>query len=238
MPRILLSLAALVTFTLASQAMANDITPPSAPTNLTASGSEIGSGFGYAVVLTWSPSTDDSGVARYNIYYNRVMLMGSVTGTQATIYGMSSPCSAWTVTAEDAAYNDSPPSNVATVSRPICSVYDLATGVRHNYYPPDDVTELTRMGFPLQMWDTSGPNSDINSGWVCALLPLPPAGESASWACIYSDDFTAENSISTEENGHPMYLRAKKSNASGTWNAEWGTGGRGWSFIFSATYGL
>jgi hypothetical protein len=234
MPRILLSLAALVTFTLASHVMASDIQPPSAPTNLTASSS--GSGYGYAVVLTWSPSTDDSGVARYNIYFNNGILAGSLTGTQATIYGMSSPCSTWTVTAEDAAHNVSPPSNVASVSRPICSAYSLSNGVRHDYRPPDDVTELTNLGFPIQMWDTSGPNSAVNSGWVCALLPT--TGGSADWFCMYSDNFAAANSISTDVNGYTMYINLVKSNASGTWGADWGTGGPGWSWVFYATYGL
>ncbi len=89
-----------------------DSAPPTAPTNLKASG-----GVGSAS-LTWTAATDDTGVARYNVHRsstsgftptgaNRV---GQVTTTSFTDTGVAAGTWYYKVTAEDAVGNLGPPS--------------------------------------------------------------------------------------------------------------------------------
>ncbi len=92
-----------------------DPNPPTAPTNLVATG-----GAGNAA-LSWSPAEDDTGVVRYNVYRsstpgftptaaNRV---GQTASTSFTDSGLAAGTYYYRVTAEDAASNVGPPSNEA-----------------------------------------------------------------------------------------------------------------------------
>ncbi|MET0424962.1 MAG: cellulose binding domain-containing protein [Actinoplanes sp.] len=87
---------------------AADRTPPSAPAGLTATGAG----------LTWSPSTDDTGVTGYDVYQFDGLylsrLLGTVTGTSFT----STVRGTHYVRARDAAGNLSAVSNMATVTIP------------------------------------------------------------------------------------------------------------------------
>ncbi|GAA4138244.1 galactose oxidase-like domain-containing protein [Leifsonia shinshuensis] len=87
-----------------------DTTPPSAPGNLTASAGAAG------IALSWTASTDDVGVVRYNITRNGSPLT-TTTGTgytDAAVVGGTSYT--YTVTAQDAAGNVSAASNSATAT--------------------------------------------------------------------------------------------------------------------------
>ncbi|HEX7254734.1 MAG TPA: LamG-like jellyroll fold domain-containing protein [Gaiellaceae bacterium] len=95
-----------------------DTTAPSAPGGLTANGS------GSSVALSWTASTDDVGVTRYNVHRgttsgftpttaNRV---AQPTGTSYTDGGLSAGTYYYLVTAEDAALNVSAPSNQASAT--------------------------------------------------------------------------------------------------------------------------
>jgi hypothetical protein len=92
-----------------------DTQPPSAPTNLAASGA-IG-----AVSLTWTASTDNVGVTQYNIYRSTASgfvpssssLIGTSTTTNYTDY-VPAGTYYYLVTAQDAAGNISQPSNEAS----------------------------------------------------------------------------------------------------------------------------
>ena len=89
-----------------------DITPPSAPLNLTASNPTSST-----IDLNWDASTDNSGVvAGYKIYRSDGTLQINVTsGLSATISGLSSNTSyTFYATAYDAAGNESDSSNTAT----------------------------------------------------------------------------------------------------------------------------
>jgi chitodextrinase len=88
---------------------ASDITPPSAPANLTWASD------GLTVSLTWSASTDDVGVASYELLYGSFSL-GSFTDTVLTLIGFKpgTPYT-FTVKARDAAGNVSVASNQVTV---------------------------------------------------------------------------------------------------------------------------
>ncbi len=77
-----------------------DTTAPTAPTNLVASNATSSS-----LTLTWTASTDNVGVVRYDVYKGGA-LAGSVTATSSTLSGLNASSSyALTVKAVDAAGN-------------------------------------------------------------------------------------------------------------------------------------
>ncbi len=88
-----------------------DTTPPAAPAGLAAS-SITATG----AALTWSPSTDNVGVAGYNVYKGTTLVNSSlVTSTNYTVSGLSpSTTYTFTVKAKDAAGNESAASNAVT----------------------------------------------------------------------------------------------------------------------------
>lgn len=88
-----------------------DTTAPSVPGNARSTGVTATS-----VTLAWNASTDNVGVTGYNVY-NGNNLATSVTGTTATINGLTAGTSyTFTIIAKDAAGNLSAASNVVTVS--------------------------------------------------------------------------------------------------------------------------
>lgn len=93
------------------QMTSSDLTPPSTPTNLTAtavSKSQIN--------LSWTASTDNVGVAGYKIYRNGTYLT-SVTGTSYSNTGLPEKTTySYKVSAYDAAENESSQSNQATAT--------------------------------------------------------------------------------------------------------------------------
>jgi Concanavalin A-like lectin/glucanases superfamily/Domain of unknown function (DUF1929)/Bacterial Ig domain len=107
------SIAAFVQFA----APAQDVTPPSAPTGLLAQGA-VGT-----ASLTWNASSDDTGVATYNVYRSTTSgtppgaatLVGHSTSTTFT-NAASAGMYYYVVTAQDVAGNVSPPSNEASTA--------------------------------------------------------------------------------------------------------------------------
>lgn len=88
-----------------------DTQPPSAPTNLSASNITQ-----TTVDLSWNASTDNVGVVGYDVYMGSTLL-GTVAGTTATVTGLTeSTTYNFTVKAKDAAGNESPSSNVVTIT--------------------------------------------------------------------------------------------------------------------------
>ncbi|CAM2884401.1 glycosyl hydrolase family 18 protein [Paenibacillus sediminis] len=97
--------------TVTTNAPQQDTTAPSAPTNLS-----VTSKTSTSVTLSWTASTDNVGVTGYDIY-NGSVLAASVTGTSATISGLTASTSyTFTVKAKDAAGNISGASNAVTVT--------------------------------------------------------------------------------------------------------------------------
>ncbi|HZX43039.1 MAG TPA: LamG-like jellyroll fold domain-containing protein, partial [Myxococcaceae bacterium] len=95
-----------------------DTQPPSAPANLSASGSLS------SVSLSWSSSTDNVGVLRYNLYRSTTSgftpgpanRIAQPSGTSYTDTGLAAGSYYYKVLAEDAAGNLSAPSNEANAS--------------------------------------------------------------------------------------------------------------------------
>jgi len=86
-----------------------DLTPPSAPSNLTWAND------GLTVTLTWSPSTDDVGVVGYDLLYGSFFL-GTFSDTTLALIGFQPGTPyVFTVKARDAAGNLSVASNSTTV---------------------------------------------------------------------------------------------------------------------------
>lgn len=95
-----------------------DTQPPTAPTGLAAT---AGAG---SVLLSWSPSTDNVGVAAYDVYRSPVSgfapsstnLVARVAGTGASDDGLAPGTYYYVVRAEDAAGNLGPPSSQAAAT--------------------------------------------------------------------------------------------------------------------------
>jgi chitodextrinase len=88
-----------------------DITPPSVPTGLTAmaiSASQVN--------LSWNPSTDDVGVAGYNILRNGTQIATTTATSYSNIGLQASTTYTYTVVAFDAAGNKSVPSSPVSVT--------------------------------------------------------------------------------------------------------------------------
>lgn len=104
----------IMTATLVGGGDPSDTTPPSAPTGLTASIVN-----GDSPHISWTASTDDVGVAGYNIYRNGTYLMS--VGGSSTIDGSvsRSTTSSYTVAAYDAAGNVSPQSSPVSPTTPV-----------------------------------------------------------------------------------------------------------------------
>jgi hypothetical protein len=103
------------TNTIACHGIPPDTTPPSAPTNLTASSNLSGQ-----VVLNWNPSSDNRGVTSYTLYRDNSSI-GTVTGTTTSYNDPAvtpNTTYAYTIDAVDAATNRSSRSNTATVTTP------------------------------------------------------------------------------------------------------------------------
>ncbi|GLZ31456.1 chitinase [Lentzea sp. NBRC 105346] len=90
---------------------ADDTQAPTAPGNLRSTGKDAGS-----VSLAWNASTDNKGVANYDVYVGSAVKT-TVTGTTATVTGLA-PSTAYTFTvrARDLYDNVSTPSNAITVT--------------------------------------------------------------------------------------------------------------------------
>lgn len=87
-----------------------DTTPPTAPSNLTATLTDN------SATLTWTASTDDVGVAGYEVSRNGATLAGTVTGTSFIDPGLAAGTYTYTVVATDSAGNVSSRSNSASVT--------------------------------------------------------------------------------------------------------------------------
>jgi cellulose 1,4-beta-cellobiosidase len=103
-----------------------DTTPPSVPANLAVTGTTSSS-----VSLSWSPSTDNVGVAGYRVYRNGTQV-GTTTSTSFTDTGLSASTQyTYTVAAYDAAGNVSAPS--AAVSATTSSGNNGGGGCKATY---------------------------------------------------------------------------------------------------------
>jgi len=96
---------------------ATDTVAPTAPTSLVASGTTS-----TATNLSWTASTDNTGVTGYDVYQGAT-LKGTVTGTTYSVTGLTvSTAYSFSVKAKDAAGNISASSNVVNVTTAATSI--------------------------------------------------------------------------------------------------------------------
>lgn len=133
----------------------NDVTPPSAPTNLTGNNITASS-----IRLTWAAATDNVGVTGYIIFRGSDMLI-TVTGTEYTVTGLTPATDySFTVRARDAGGNSSAASNIV-------SIRTLAPSDIENPSAPTNliVTNITTITVNL-IWKAS----TDNVGVVCYVV--------------------------------------------------------------------
>ncbi len=125
-----------------------DTTPPSTPGNLTASNITTSS-----VDLSWTASTDNVGVTGYNVYVNGT-LVGNTTATSYTVSGLSASTTYnMSVTAYDAAGNESSPASIS-----------VTTATPPDTTPPSTPGNLTASNVTTSSVDLSWTASTDNVG--------------------------------------------------------------------------
>jgi chitodextrinase len=97
--------------TTACHGSSSDTTPPTAPTNLTATSTSPGQ-----VDLSWGASTDNVAVAGYKLYRNGAYLGSTTATTYSDTSAAGGTSYSYTAYAFDSAGNTSGPSNTATVA--------------------------------------------------------------------------------------------------------------------------
>ncbi len=113
--------AASNTVTFTTETVTNDTEAPTAPTHLHIMGTPTDS----SVHIMWGASTDNAGVTGYNIYQNGV-LVATINDTEYVVSGLAAETSyTFTVTAFDAAGNESAASNsITAVTAAPAATYD------------------------------------------------------------------------------------------------------------------
>jgi predicted esterase len=103
----------------------DDSTPPTAPANLTAAAVAINT-----IKLSWSASTDNSGIRQYRIYYGGTSVATGSSVTNYTLSGLTLNTNyAFTVKAEDLGGNLSAASNSAAANTYVSGLfYEHSTG--------------------------------------------------------------------------------------------------------------
>jgi chitodextrinase len=157
----------------ATAASAGDTTPPSVPANLAVTGTTASS-----ASLSWSPSTDNVGVAGYRVSRNGVQI-GTTAGTTFTDSGLSASTPyAYTVAAYDAAGNVSAQSAGVTATTASsgggggCTAAYAVTNQWNTGFTAN-VTVTNNGTTPTQGWKvgwTWGGNQQISSVWNGVLV--------------------------------------------------------------------
>jgi hypothetical protein len=127
----------------------SDTEAPTAPGNLTSAGKS-----GTTVDLSWDASTDNVGVTEYIIYKDSVQ-EGTTSNTSFEVTGLDpSTAYGFTVTAKDAAENESNPSNVLNVTTSWFLNQDIGSvGVAGS--ASEDNGLITVNGSGADLWGTS-----------------------------------------------------------------------------------
>jgi chitodextrinase len=130
----------------------SDTTPPTAPTNLTATAVSASQ-----VNLSWSASADDVGVIGYKVYRNGAFLANAGSTSYADTTTQAGTTYSYAVYAYDAAGNVSPASNTVTVTTP-------------------STTDTQPPSTPSGLVATAASASQVNLAWNAATDDVAVAG--------------------------------------------------------------
>ncbi|HZH75577.1 MAG TPA: lamin tail domain-containing protein, partial [Archangium sp.] len=138
-----------------------DTTAPTAPSNLSASAASSSQ-----VNLSWTGSTDNVGVASYNIYRSAnnstFSAVASVSGTSHSDTGLASSTTYYyRVTADDAAGNESAASNTASATTGAAT--SPAQGIINEILANEPLSEVAKEF--VELVNVGGTSLDI-SGWT------------------------------------------------------------------------
>ncbi|MCR2803741.1 fibronectin type III domain-containing protein [Paenibacillus soyae] len=137
----------------------DDTTPPTAPANLVSTGKTSSS-----VSLSWSASTDNTGIASYVVEYGAGQT-ASVTGTTATVSGLSAGTSyTFKVKAKDVAGNMSPASAGITVTTDAGGVCSVQAWSADAVYTQGQRVSYGGSLYEAQWW-TKGDRPDLSGAW-------------------------------------------------------------------------
>ncbi len=175
----------------------SDTSPPSAPTNLTATAAAPN-----RIDLAWTASSDDVGISGYRIARDGAQI-ATTTGTAYTDSAVSPGTThTYAVTAVDAGGNLSPPSDPATATTPV------------DTRPPSDPTSLTATaptGFRVDLaWGAS--SDDVGVADYQVLRDGTPVGTSTTTS--YADTTVAADTAYS----YAVVARDASGNASGPSN--------------------
>ena len=130
-----------------------DTSPPTVPSNLTASGVTSNS-----VNLSWGASSDNTGVTGYDVFRNNALLT-TVSGTSTSVTGLSAGTAyQFFVRAHDAAGNNSPNSNTVSITTLPgsggggCSVVATLQTQWNNGYVMQPITVTNTGGSTITSW--------------------------------------------------------------------------------------
>ncbi|HYF45642.1 MAG TPA: fibronectin type III domain-containing protein, partial [Acidimicrobiales bacterium] len=163
---------------LTASGAAADSTAPSTPSGLSSPGQTS-----TTVALSWSPSTDDVAVQRYEVFRNGV-LAGTSAGTTFTATGLDPSTSyGFAVEAVDAAGNRSARSStltVATTAAPVAAVTYIPRGDTWRWWnqataPP---SAWTQRSYDDSAWSTGQAELGHGDGDEVTVLP---AGSGVRW---------------------------------------------------------
>ncbi|QRN94206.1 alpha-amylase [Archangium violaceum] len=155
--------------------LAPDTTAPSTPTGLTASGTTSSS-----VALVWTASTDNYGVAAYDVYRNG-SLVASVTGASHTDTGLSpSTTYSYAVRARDAAGNTSASSTALSITtgagNTVTVYYKKGFATPYIHFRPAGGTWTTPPGYLM-------PDSEV-AGYAKYTVNL---GSATQLECVFNN---------------------------------------------------
>jgi hypothetical protein len=169
-----------------------DTTPPTVPTNLSASAVSQSQ-----INLSWSPSTDNVGVAGYQVFRNGTMI-GNSSGTSFSDTPLSASTTyTYTVTAFDAA------GNVSAQSLP-ASATTLPPGIP----PPSGVPSLVHSTASENSQGNTGTggNTTVYSANIDPVIPGNCLGVAFGWSTYYSQP---SGFAPTDDKGDKFYQVAE-----------------------------
>ncbi len=135
----------------------NDITPPTAPTNL-----QVGATTVDSIALSWSASSDDVGVTGYTVTYGTNSI--DVNATNVVINGLDADTSyTFSVTARDGAGNVSAPTTIQASTQPVnaCTEQEWSTGT---VYTGGQRVSYNGNVYEAKWW-TQGERPDLSGEW-------------------------------------------------------------------------
>lgn len=191
-----------------------DTTPPTAPTNLTASGINAN-----LVTLSWTASTDNVGVTSYNIWRDGVQIGTSTSTSYNDTTTTASTTYTYTVTAQDANGNVGAASNSAIATTPVTAP-PVALDATTSFHQTSAATTISVPGVNttgtnellVAFISSDGPSgsgaqsfSSVTGGgltWTLRKRTNTQAGTAEIWTAVASAQLTNATIVATRSGSY------------------------------------